>query len=450
MRQRQRPGSIRRSSSSNIRRVSKKSTGNKQRPAITEPLTVNIEGLSHEGRGIARIEGKTLFVRDALPGETVEVNVDKQHRRYDEGHMRALQTPSAQRSEPFCQHFRQCGGCQLQHLRHEHQIDYKQQWVLDQLQRQAQLSPEYIDSPLRSAPLHYRRAARIGINQRQDGSAIVGFRQAGSNRLTAIEHCPVLNQRSDNLFPALTELLNRYPGQIKRITHAELAFGDNSGTLTLRIMKNLDGGLQQRLANLAQQFNCGLYLDHGNRLETIIEDTLPAFELPQFNQTLRFAPGDFIQVNAQLNQQMIERALSWLQPQPDERILDLFCGLGNFTLPLASKAGEVVGVEGSPDMVVRGKHNAELNGLSNCQFEAADLTHSISAHRWFRQGFDKVLIDPPRTGALEVIEQLVQTPVKQLLYVSCNPSALARDAASLKTAGFRLQRFCVMDMFPHT
>jgi len=429
-------------------------TKRSQRTASTsaEPLTVDIETLSHEGRGIARVDGKTLFVRDALPGETAVVRIDRQHRRYDEGHMIELKTAAAERTEPGCQHAALCGGCQLQHLHHDHQISHKERWVLEQLERQAGLTPEQIDTPLRSADSHYRRAARIGINQRKDGSAVVGFRQQASKHLTDIEQCMVLDKRGETLFTELKALLDQYPGQIKRITHAELTLGDGNGALTLRVMKNLDGGLQQRLTRLARSLDCTLYLDFGDHTACAGDgDTeAPGFDLPAFDLRLTFAPGDFIQVNAGVNQQMIERALEWLAPQQDERILDLFCGLGNFTLPLATRASEVVGVEGSKDMVARGEHNARLNGLENCQFEAADLTQPIANRTWFRQGFDKVLIDPPRTGALEVIEQLVKTPISQLLYVSCNPAALARDAAVLKEAGFRLQRFCVMDMFPHT
>ncbi len=415
-----------------------------------EQHSVVIENLSNEGQGVARLNGKTLFVKGALPGETVLARIDRNHRRYDEGHMLELTKAAAERVEPQCPHFAQCGGCQLQHLNHDTQIDYKQQWVLDQLARQAQLVPEQLDAPLRSVPQHYRRAARIGINQRKDGSAIVGFRQEGSKYLIDIDQCLVLDPRGDNLFRDLAALLNAHPGQIKRITHAELTFGDTNGTLTLRVMKNLDGSLQQQLVALATSLGCGLYLNHGDHIETVHEDSAPAFNLPAFAQQLNFAPGDFVQVNAAMNQAMIDRAIEWLDPQADERILDLFCGLGNFTLPLASKAAEVVGIEASKEMVARGEHNASLNGLTNCQFEAADLTYPISARRWFKQGFDKVLIDPPRTGALEIIEQLIKTPVTQLLYVSCNPSALARDAITLKEAGFKLQRFCVMDMFPHT
>ena len=420
-----------------------------KKPALRQ-LTVSIENLSHEGRGIARVEGKTLFVSGALPEETVLAQIDKTHRRYDEGHMVSLEQASAERVEPHCPHFNNCGGCQLQHLQHDKQIEYKQQWVLDQLLRQAQTTPELIEPPLRSPEHAYRRAARIGINQKQDGTAVVGFRRSNSNRIEAIEHCPVLDQRANQLFSSLTDLLNQYPDQIKRITHAELAFGDERGALTLRIMKGLDGVLLKSLSELSASINCNLYLHRGDQIETITEQGPLSFNLPSFGQTLEFAPGDFIQVNAAMNQSMIDRAIEWLSPQPDERILDLFCGLGNFTLPLATRAAEVVGVEGSKEMVERGKQNAALNKQQNSHFEAADLTQPISQRRWFKQGFDKALIDPPRTGALEVIQQLVNTPLKQLLYVSCNPSALARDAAALKEAGFRLQRFCVMDMFPHT
>ncbi|MBY4675282.1 23S rRNA (uracil(1939)-C(5))-methyltransferase RlmD [Marinobacterium arenosum] len=414
-----------------------------------QPLSLSIDKLSHEGRGIARHEGKTVFVEGALPGEQVTAKISQQHRRYDEAECLSIEQPSDQRATPGCPHFGSCGGCQLQHLSHDEQIHQKQQWVLEQLERLGGLQPEQVEPPLTSDSWHYRRAARIGINQRQDGSSIVGFRRRNSNRITALEQCPVLDQRGEPLFRLLSELLDQHGGS-KQITHAELSYGDQVGALTLRVKKCPGDALLGALKQLASEQQLNLYLDHGERIEIVQQAGELTFSLPEFNQTLEFAPGDFIQVNDALNRQMIVRALDWLAPTPEERVLDLFCGLGNFTLPLASRAASVIGIEGSERMVERARANAARNGLDNCRFEAADLSQPIRKSDWFKAGFDKVLLDPPRTGALELVRQLIHGPADQLLYVSCNPAALARDGGELHKAGFRLTRFCVMDMFPQT
>lgn len=416
----------------------------------SQPITVDIENLSHEGRGVARHEGKTLFVRDALPGETVEAKLDKQHRKFDEGHMTQLLKVSEERTDPFCDHYSVCGGCQLQHLAHDQQIHYKQQWVLDQLARVSQLVPEHIEAPLLSDTQHYRRAARIGINQRNDNSAVVGFRRQASNRIETIDSCPILDIRAQSLFNQLTNALNAHSDQAKLITHAELTFGDDNGVLCFRVKKQPSGGLTDALLQIADAVNCGLYFDLGEK--TLCHDTQHAasFSLPAFELELNFEPGDFIQVNSALNRKMISRAVQWLNLSKDDYVLDLFCGLGNFSLPLATQAGQVIGVEGSETMVARAKNNAERNELANCKFYVADLSQAINTSGWYKEPFNKILVDPPRTGAFELVQQLANSNAKDVLYVSCNPSSLARDGGELQKAGFKLSKFCVMDMFPHT
>lgn len=425
---------------------------NKKKPVALDgtPIQLSIEGLSHEGRGIARHDGKTLFVAGALPGEEVEARITKTHRRFDEAQCINVIQASEDRAEPICEHYGVCGGCDLQHLTHSRQIEEKQRIVLDQLERLGKIQPESTESPLHSPASEYRRSARLGVNQLQrDNSVVVGFRRRASNKLTRIDHCPVLNDTLNQTIQLLQNALDQ-AGQVRDITHAEISMGDQEGALTLRIKKRPSDTLLDAISLAANQLHLRLYLDDGQNTQAYADAADLHYRLPDQNIKLSFEPGDFLQVNAGVNEQMISRALEWLQPTSDDRILDLFSGIGNFTLPLALNAGEVVGVEGSDTMVQRAASNAEANGLTNCAFYRANLSNDLRHHRWFNQGFNKIVLDPPRTGALEAIKQLEHYQANQILYVSCNPSALARDAAELVTMGYRFSRFCVMDMFPQT
>lgn len=419
-------------------------------PVHSTPIELAIEGLSHEGRGIARHDGKTIFVSGALSGETVEAHITKQHKRFAEAECIQVKQASPFRSEPVCPHYGVCGGCDLQHLEHAQQIEEKQAIVLDQLQRLGKIQPEQIEAPLRSQPEHYRRAARLGINQLQrDGSVVIGFRRRGSNKLTSVDHCPVLHEKLNQVISLLHQRLEHVEN-VRNITHAEVVMGDSEGALTLRTKKRLPDVLISTLAAAVEDIQLKLYLDDGEQVLPAAESAHLTYTLPDHNLCLNFEPGDFLQVNAAVNAQMIQRAIDWLDLQKDDRVLDLFSGIGNFTLPLARYAGEVVGVEGSEHMVRRATENASRNHLDNTAFYKGDLSGDLRHHYWYNQGFNKVLLDPPRTGALEAIEQLQHYDADRILYVSCNPAALARDAAELVSQGYRFTRFCVMDMFPHT
>lgn len=414
------------------------------------PDQIEIQSLSHEGRGIAKHNGKTLFISGALPGETVRFKIDKSHRRYDEGHCTEVVQASVDRTEPGCPHYGVCGGCDLQHLNHSAQIRNKEALVLDQLQRLGGITPDRTEPPIESTEFGYRRSSRIGINQRQsDGSAIVGFRRRGSNKLTTIENCPVFEPALNKILQQLPTLLEEET-QFKEITHAEITQGDSEAALILRITKNLPEILSQKLDELARNEGFRLYFDNGKQITPYNKPADLFYHLPSGQVKLKFLPGDFIQVNRQVNEKMVVRALEWLELSPQDRILDLFCGIGNFTLPLASAAGHVVGIEGVSDMVQRATDNAKHNKLENCEFHRADLTKDLRALPWFKQGFNKILLDPPRAGANEVIDQLQNYQADKVLYISCNPAALARDAKKLHEQGYKLSRFCVMDMFPQT
>lgn len=432
------------------KRTPPRRTAKKALPLNHEPLELTIEALSHEGRGIARVDGKTLFVAGALPGEQITARITQRHKRFDEAECIAIHTPSADRADPVCAHYGSCGGCDLQHLSHPRQIETKQQLVLDQLMRLGGVAPDTIETPLHSAPTGYRRSTRIGINRLQrDGSLIVGFRRRGSHKLTPISHCPVLTPPLSDVIGLLNNVLAG-ADDVRIITHAEATQGDHEGALTLRITRRPPPQLLQQLSDALAALQMKLYLDDGSGAIPFSAESELSYQLDTPPLTLSYRPGDFIQVNAEINRQMIERALAWLELSPASRVLDLFCGIGNFTLPLAQAASEVVGVEGSEEMVARATENAHANGLQNCSFYRADLSTDLRHQRWFNQGFDAIVLDPPRTGALEVIRQTAHYKARKILYVSCNPSALARDAAELVSQGYTLSRFCVMDMFPNT
>lgn len=432
---------------------SRRDTARRNKPAqVTHAALIElaIQGLSHEGRGIARHDGKTIFVAGALPGETVDARITKQHKRYTEAECTNVHQASAFRSDPLCSHYGVCGGCDLQHLEHTQQIQEKQVIVLDQLKRLGKVEPEQIESPLRSLPENYRRAARLGINQLQrDGSIIIGFRRRGSNKLTSIDNCPVLNEKLNQVINLLNKCLQD-ANNVRNITHAEVVMGDNEGALTLRITKPLTPQQVADLVNAVEAIQLKLYFDDGKQVRPAAERAELTYTLPAHDIKLTFEPGDFLQVNAAVNEQMIQRAINWLELRKDDRVLDLFSGIGNFTLPLARYAGEVVGVEGIDTMVDRATENAQRNQLENTAFYKGDLSGDLRHHHWYNQGFNKVLLDPPRTGAIEAIKQLKHYNAGRILYVSCNPAALARDAAELVSQGYRFTRFCVMDMFPHT
>lgn len=418
-------------------------------PVINTP--VDVIRLSNECRGIALHGGKTLFIRNALPGEQVLVRVEASHKRFDEAGTIEVVKSSPDRVNPVCQHYQQCGGCDLQHLNTQVAPGIKQQLVVDLLQRFSDVSPEQIDNPIESRPTGYRRSARIGINQRQrDGALLTGFRRRQSAKLLNIEHCPILDSRLDSLFQKLHETLAETP-DVRHITEVLVSLGDSEGALRFRAVKPLSSTTQQCLVELGKQLQLSIWLeDHQQNLTPLHHQADLGFQADPQTQ-LFFQPGDFLQVNAEVNRAMIARAKEWLDPQPEQTLLDLFCGLGNFALPLARHLKQVVGVEGSQTMVSRAQQNALHNQLHNTDFYCADLSQPIKETAWYRQHRpDLILLDPPRSGAAELIPQLLPLKPRKILYIACNPAALARDAGTLAAAGYAMTRFSVLDMFPNT
>ncbi|WP_444928667.1 23S rRNA (uracil(1939)-C(5))-methyltransferase RlmD [Microbulbifer sp. SSSA002] len=416
-----------------------------------------IEKFSHDMRGIARVGGKTVFIDSALPGEQVKFRYTARRARFDEGIVEGVISASADRCAPQCAHVDLCGGCSLQHLAPAAQIIEKQNILLEQLSRFGGIAPDEILPPLTADPYGYRRKARIGIRKlkkSQGGELLFGFRKKHSNDLVDIAECPVLHTKIAEHLAPLKKLVAESDGRAN-FSHLEVAVGDDVTALVLRHLKPLSERDLARWRAFAEGAGIHLYIQGGDagsqqRIWPVEGAAYLSYQLPEFDLALRFQPQDFVQVNFSINRQMVSRAVELLDPQPGERVLDLFCGLGNFTLPLARRAAEVIGVEGVGALTQRGADNAALNQLQNVHFYSADLNDNMAAAPWAQAGFDKILLDPPRDGALQAVRGLAQFSASRIVYVSCNPATLARDAGELAKLGYRLSKAGVMDMFPQT
>lgn len=419
------------------------------------PVELTIDRFSHEGRGIGSIEGKLVFVEGALPGEQVRAKYFATHKKFDELRVEAVLQPSADRVQPPCPHFDLCGGCSLQHMDREAQIRFKQSVLEEQFRHFGNIQPDEWLPPLMDEETAYRRKARLGVKfVIKKDKLLIGFREKQSGFLADIERCVVLDKRMGEELMPLRAVINRLEKR-NQIPQIELAAGDDELALIFRHLEALPESDIAVLTAFCQERGWHLYLQPAgpssvHRVWPVEGEERLFYRLPDFGLTMGFHPTDFTQVNAGINRRMLTLALDLLDPQPNERVLDLFCGLGNFTLPLARRAGEVVGVEGVETMAERGRENAQRNGLSNTSFYAQDLTADFSQQPWAKEGFDRLLIDPPRSGAQEVVAYLPHFKAKRVVYVSCNPATLARDAGLLKEAGYRLTKAGVMDMFTHT
>lgn len=431
-----------------------------------EPMVLAVTKLGHDGRGIAhREDGKLVFVDGALPGEQVVVKLTNLHKKYDEGRVVEVITASSDRVEAPCAHFGVCGGCSLQHMSREAQLTLKQSVLAEHLQHFGGIVPQEWLSPLVSDNISYRRKARMGVRYViKKEKLLVGFRERQASFLAELDSCVVMDPRLGLSITAFRELINGLEAR-DHIPQIEVAAGDELDgvapvALVFRHMNELSKSDRQALIDFCAERGWQCYLQPGNydTVHKVWPEDGPdrlAYELPfqtpnGTDLRLVFHPNDFTQVNAEINQRMLPLALDLLDIQPEDRVLDLFCGLGNFTLPLATKAREVVGVEGSQAMVLRGQENASANGLNNVSFYMHDLTKDIASQPWAMLGFDRVLIDPPRSGALEVLPHIVSLKPKRVVYVSCNPATLARDAGELAKAGYVLLKAGIMDMFTHT
>jgi len=420
-----------------------------------ELVEVNIESLSPEGRGVAHIDGKVVFVDFALPGETVAFKYTRQSKKFDEGRAVTIISASDDRVEPVCEHFGVCGGCSMQHQGLQAQISSKQRALMQQFQHLGQVQPEEILPPLHGPTEHYRQKARLGVKYVfKKGKVLVGFREKGNAFLADLHHCPVLHESVGERLQALSALIMSMDAR-ESIPQIEVAVSDTQTALVFRHLEALSDADKAALVQFAQQYDLYILLQSGGP-DTVTslwpESPSPlSYTLKEQRVKIEFQPSDFIQVNSEINQAMLSNALRMLALSGDDRVLDLFCGLGNFTLAIARQCAEVTGVEGAQSMVVKARHNAQVNGIENASFFAADLSVDIANEPWLNQSYDKILLDPPRSGAMEMLKYIRKLSATRIVYVSCNPATLARDSHVLvHEFGYTLEQAGVMDMFPHT
>ena len=426
-----------------------------------------IDRLSHDGRGVASLEGKTVFIDGALVGERVTARLVEDHARFIDARIDQLIESAPERVVPPCEFFSSCGGCQLQYMQPSTQIEMKQKAVLEQLQRWGGVVPRKILPPITAGDRAYRSRARLGVWYEDDGSVTLGFRQRYSNAITPISQCMVLAPELNELLAPLHKWLSELRAA-KAVTHIELVKGQNELAVILRHTKKLADADLAALVTLAKdqsrQQACTIWLEpNGNQGLTDLagQPCDPRLVYPVAGMELAFHPQDFTQVNPQVNQQMVAQALELMDLKPGDRALDLFCGIGNFTLPMAQQCAEVIGIEAVESMVLRGRENAERLQIDNAKFIAAnlaDMTHTQLQRLgdMKAQEIAAILLDPPRDGAKDIIASILrlgaskQLSPKRIVYVSCNPATLARDSALLAEAGYRLDKLGVLDMFPHT
>jgi 23S rRNA (uracil1939-C5)-methyltransferase len=415
----------------------------------------DVVDLSHDGRGIAHVNGKATFIDDALPGERVEWRRLKRSRNFDEGRLERVIVASPDRVEPQCAHFGVCGGCALQHLAPAKQLEFKERQLMDALTRIGKVTPRETLAPLSAEVWRYRRRARLAARWvPKKGKTVVGFRERSTTYITDLKGCAVLTADVAALIEPLSALITAMSVK-DRVPQIEVAHADRVVALVIRVLSPLTEQDYALLRSFQATHGVELYLQPGG-YETVAKlDGEPCpltYRLPATDVDIRFQPTDFIQINAGLNERMVERALALLQPGPGEDVLDLFCGLGNFSLPLARVARNVVGVEGEAGLVERARQNARSNGIANVQFFTANLAaEDLAVSSWSQRKYSKVLLDPPRAGAKEVLPVIATSGANRVVYVSCHPGSLARDAGILVNEyGFTLQSAGVMDMFPHT
>ncbi|MFD1090473.1 23S rRNA (uracil(1939)-C(5))-methyltransferase RlmD [Providencia vermicola] len=412
-------------------------------------LTVIADSLDAAGQGIARLDGKTIFVADLLPGEEAQIELTEEKRSFAKAKVVKRLSTSPQRVKPQCRYFNQCGGCQQQHIDIELQRASKAEALQYLMMRET--GGDKSAAPVMSGePYGYRRRARLGLQyQPKHQRLVMGFRQVQSNTLVDIKNCPVLAPELDMLLAPLYECLNQLSIKSK-LGHVELIHADNSNIIMIRHLVPFSHADKQKLNDFESQYDVSIWLaGNDNALEALTSSS-PMPEYQVVGEVLKFNPLNFIQVNGQVNQLMVAQALAWLDLTREDRVLDLFCGMGNFTLPIARLAQSVVGVEGVENLVEQARNNAQLNTISNATFYNENLEAEIHTQPWAAQGFNKVLLDPARAGAAGVMEHLIKLMPEKIVYVSCNPTTLARDSKVLLDEGYQLLHLRMLDMFPHT
>lgn len=418
--------------------------------AVGQRIELTLQRLTHDGRGIGVWQGRTTFVEGGLPGETVIARVVRARSKLVEARIESVQVAAAERVTPRCRHADLCGGCNQQHIDHALQLQIKEQALAQQLQHFAGLQPERWMPALLGPAYGYRQRTRLAMrwDPRQQRLE-VGYRQRASSDLVEVIECPILVPPLEALIKALPECLRQLDAQ-QAFGHIEL-IGGLEPAILVRHLRPLGAADLAALGDLAAAHHVWLWLQGGEGApaEPVGEAPPPAYELADHELRFEFAPGDFTQVNADINQAMVNQALDWLAIQPGNRVLDLYCGVGNFSLPLARAGAFVAGLEGSDEMVLQAQRNALLNALPQTHFSQADLSKRL-ADDVLAQRYHAALLDPPRDGAETLVAALADRGIGRILYVSCNPATLARDAGVLASRGYRLVQAGIMDMFPQT
>ncbi len=440
--------------------------------------TATIRQLSHEGRGVATLNGKTVFIHNALPNETVSFRYTRRHKNFDEGYaVDVLENISQDRVAPLCPHTAICAGCSLQHLSSQAQLTLKENTLKEQFKHFAHIDITQLEPAIHAKAYHYRTKARLSVKDViKKNKLLIGFHEHNGRYVADIDRCLILPEAVGDKLPLLSDLISSLNVR-SAIAQIEVSLSADETALILRHVQPLPVNDLEKIVAFAQTEEFSIYLqpskqDRETRENVMtflslaaIDDTLPLiklwpknspfllhYHLPNEDSTLYFSPTEFTQINPAVNELMVSQALSWLSPNKEDRILDLFCGIGNFTIPLARHCLDIIGVEGESGMVMRATDNAVYNHRDNARFLAANLTQNISHLQPLNSTFDKILIDPPRSGALEVIEQHFKTwQANAIVYISCNPATLARDVGVLVSQlGYTLEKIGILDMFPQT
>ena len=421
-----------------------------------EPETAMIESVTHDGRGIAAIEGKKVFVAGALAGEEVRFVRRKSRRKFDEAELLEILQASPERIDARCEAFGRCGGCSLQHVSDEQQRQIKSQTLKDNLQRIGKLEAEQWLQPIVGPAWKYRRRARLAVKDvPAKGRVLVGFRERHAPFITDMHRCEVLAAPVDGMIDPLSEMIGCL--SIKaRLPQIEVAVAENAVAMVFRVLDPPSDEDKALLSEFGAHHDVRIYLQPGG-LDSVSllypegDVEALAYSLPEFEIRIEFDAVGFVQVNAEINQRMVSRAIGLLDPQADDRVLDLYCGIGNFSLPLAKRSGTVLGVEGEALLVSAAVENAKLNGVSNATFRQADLNAIDGNEGWLKEGWDRILLDPARSGAAEIVKHMDVIGAARIVYVSCHPGTLARDAGTLVNEhGYTCEAAGIIDMFPHT
>jgi 23S rRNA (uracil1939-C5)-methyltransferase len=421
-----------------------------------QPETATISSVTHDGRGIADTSGKKVFVAGALDGEEVRFVRRKSRRNFDEAELLDVITASPERVAARCAVFGRCGGCALQHVSIDQQRAIKFETLRDNLARIGQVEPRRWLEAVTGPAWHYRRRARLAVKDvSAKGRVLVGFRERHAPFITDMHRCEVLAHPVDGLIDPLSESIGRLSIRA-RIPQIEVAVADNATALVYRVLDPPSGDDLDEFRRFGEEHDVRIYLQTGgldsvSLLHPDTEQEPLYYTLPEFDVRIEFEPVDFVQINDEINQAMVGSALELLEPEQEHRVLDLFCGIGNFSLPLARRCGETLGVEGEATLVRRAAANAAGNALSNATFRQADLAAIDGTEKWLQGPWDRVLLDPARSGAAEVVRHIGRMDPARIVYVSCHPGTLARDAGVLvNEAGYTLDAAGIIDMFPHT